>query len=155
MCCSAPALPGPWTGASTPSHTTGAKAYDYIFEVHAQRLPLPRLSSLIAALDEAGYRCFFPIAPMVPRLGASRRRFMPMSGECWRPEFDTIGGWHNVVCVNRKREPELLAAILKLERVPVTERPEIGCTLQKLERELFSRYPQQAPVWDWVLGRKK
>ncbi len=32
MCCSAPALPGPRTGTPTPSHTTGAKAYDYGIE---------------------------------------------------------------------------------------------------------------------------
>lgn len=61
------------------------------------------LRSAIARLEDAQYACFWQM-----RVG-----LVPLSGECWRPEFEQVRKWSNIVCAH---EPPVVAALLSLRR---------------------------------------
>jgi hypothetical protein len=125
----------------------------YIQEVLYARHRVPRLSSLVAALDEAGMSCYFPLEPRRAGGEATTRRFLPISGRCWRAAFDTNGGWYNMVCVNR-REPELLAALRDIDTDAATRssrsKPSQTCDMGAVARRLHARFPERNATWRWA-----
>ena len=78
----------------------GGRVGLYIFELWGRNIPLRQH---LERLARAGFRCYFPQS-LEQHI---YRAFVPISGVCWREEYNYVG-WSNVVCANTKRAPELV-----------------------------------------------
>lgn len=142
--------------AGSQNHILSGRVGLLVFELGFHRPQYPKLSSAIQALDTAGYSCFFPLALNPGAVRRFRRkiarRFVPLSGACWRDAYDNAKGWHNVVCVNRKTEPELLSALVSLDRDGTSSksRNEL-CDASYIDRHFVRPNKREVgAAWQWA-----